>query len=1106
MNQGLLVRRGLLHYRRTHLGVVAGCAVSAAVLVGALFVGDSVRGTLERIALARLGRVHSALDSGTRYFRDGLALRMRDGLKTEVAPALHVQGMALRESAEGQRHQINRVDVAGVTDAFFGLAESPAQVRLGAGRVALNRKLGDALGVKVGDEVALRMFKPSFLSREAPLASRKEKDTRRSLLTVSAILDDAQLGRFSLKSDQAGPYTAFVDLAWLQETLDLRQRANLLLAGVSAKDPREWLRSAWTLEDLGLGFHQPEGGSVVQLQSDRVYLDAAVSSAALGLRPQGSGVLYYLVDALTAPSGKSTPYSFAMALTPTSDPKLGPVPAGMKDDEVLVNRWVAEQLSVKEGDRLTLAYSLQTPGNGFVRKTREFRIRGVLEMEALASEKELVPQFPGLTDVEGCKDWDIGIPLDQEKLKDPVNEAYWNKHRQTPKAFVTLAAGRDMWGSRHGDLMAVRYPDSATNATELRDELREHINPEETGLVFRPVREPALKAAAESMDLGQLFLGMSIFLIAASLTLTSMFFVFTVEQRAKEMGVLLAVGYPRSRVRRLFLAEGAVLAVLGSALGIPLGWAFARALVLGLSSSWSGVVADTALSFHARPGTALIGAASGAVISLLAMAVALWRQAKRPVRELVAEDYSVSLEHRALSSGGGKLRLAVFLLGTAGAAATAIGTLASGTPRPAEGFFGAGSLMLIGGIAGVRLVLGRLSTRSSAKLSVRELGVRNAARRPGRSLATVGMLACGCFIVFAVSAMKEDLSLQAGERRSGTGGFRLYAESSIAIPEDLNSARARATYRLTDLEALKGASILPVRVRDGDDASCLNLNRSLTPPLLGVDVAKLSALGAFAEPALWSLLDQSPGEGIVPALVGDSATAMWKLKLKVGEQDGALLDYTDERGRTFKVKLVGALPPRLTVLQGRLLISEREFTNRFPSEGGYRTFLVDAPAGGEERVRRYLSERLETQGFDIVSSVGRLKEFYVVESSYLKLFMVLGGLGLLLGSTGMGVLVLRHVLERRGELALLRAVGYTKDAAARVVMAEQVFLLAAGLATGTIAAALAIGPTALQPQNSIPFGLLAAFLAGTAGLSLLWIRIAAGVALRAPLVPALRQE
>ena len=120
--------------------------------------------------------------------------------------------------------------------------------------------------------------------------------------------------------------------------------------------------------------------------------------------------------------------------------------------------------------------------------------------------------------------------------------------------------------------------------------------------------------------------------------------------------------------------------------------------------------------------------------------------------------------------------------------------------------------------------------------------------------------------------------------------------------------------------------------------------------------------------------------------------------------------------------------------------------------------------------------------------------------------MVLGGLGLLLGSAGMGILVLRQVIERRGELALLRAVGYSRNEAARVVMAEQTFLLVAGLATGTLASALAIGPTALASQTSIPVGLLALFLVGTAFLSLAWIRLAAGVALRAELVPALRSE
>ena len=413
--------------------------------------------------------------------------------------------------------------------------------------------------------------------------------------------------------------------------------------------------------------------------------------------------------------------------------------------------------------------------------------------------------------------------------------------------------------------------------------------------------------------------------------------------------------------------------------------------------------------------------------------------------------------------------------------------------------------MLAGGMALVRILLARRSG-SASRLTLGELGSRNAARRPGRGMATAGMLACGCFIVFSVSAFKEDLSLHAGARRSGTGGFGLYGESSLSIHQDLNGAKERQALFLTDEALMSGVAFVPLRVREGDDASCLNLNASAAPPLLGVDPSSLGRRGAFAPADLWSLLDEERADGAVPALVGDAATAVWKLRKSVGRESGDVIEYRDERGAPFKVKLVGALPDRLTVLQGRLIISNHHFTRLFPSEGGDRVFLVDLPPGKVDRVRAYLGEKLAGAGLEVVPPVDRLKEFYAVESAYLTLFLALGGLGLLLGSAGMGVLVLRHVLERRAELALLRAVGYTERQAGSVVMAEHRFLLVAGLATGVAAAALAVAPAVARPEVHLPYGLLAAFLVGTAVLSVAWIRLAASFALRSPLIGALRNE
>jgi ABC-type lipoprotein release transport system permease subunit len=767
------------------------------------------------------------------------------------------------------------------------------------------------------------------------------------------------------------------------------------------------------------------------------------------------------------------------AVSPSADRTLGPVPADLKDDEILVNRWLADAIGVGPGDALTVGYSELTPSQDFAARTRSFRVRAVVEMEALEAERDLFPEFPGLTDVDSCRDWDIGITLEENKLKDPANEEYWKKHKETPKALVTLAAGRSMWANRYGDLMAVRFP--GTDAAGVAAELRSRLKAEDAGLVFRAVRAPAERAVSESMDLGRLFLGMSFFLIVASLLLTAMLFVFTVEQRAREMGVLRAVGFRPAGVRRLFLGEGAVLAVAGSLLGVPVGLAFARALVWGLGTAWSGAVADAAISFHATALSGLTGAAAAAAISLLAMAVTIRRQARRPVRELVAEDLSVS----SVPTAKGWTALAGVSLSGAAVLALAGG----GSPGA---FFGAGALMLVGGIALIRIRLGR----QAGGLSVAGLGVRNASRRPGRGAATAAMLASGCFIVFSVSAFQEDLSRLGSERRSGTGGFEIYGESSIALHQDLNGEKGRAAFRLAE----SGVSFVPLRVREGDDASCLNLNQAVAPTILGVDPEKLEALGAFAEPALWKLLE-ADGDA-VPALVGDAATAVWKLKRKVGD----VLDYRDERGEAFRVRLAGALPTRLSVLQGRILIANRHFTRLFPSEGGHRVFLIDAPAGSEERVIAHLSERLEAAGFEAVRSTDRLREFYAVESAYLRMFLVLGGLGLLLGTAGMAVLVLRNILERRSELALLRAVGFAPREAVRVVLAEHRFLLVAGLIAGTAASAVAVGPAAFQPSIRIPWLLLAGFLAGTAAFALGWIAAAARAALRIPLVPALRHE
>jgi hypothetical protein len=221
-------------------------------------------------------------------------------------------------------------------------------------------------------------------------------------------------------------------------------------------------------------------------------------------------------------------------------------------------------------------------------------------MEGPAADPELMPEFPGLSDADNCRDWEPGFPIDLDRIR-PNDEVYWEKYRGTPKAFVTLGAARDMWSNRFGDLTAFRIPAGSVTADEVEKKIAGTLDPASIGLFFRPVRRQALAAVNEGMDFGQLFIGFSLFLIIASLLLMALLFVFGIEQRAGEAGTLLAVGFPPARVRRLFLGEGVILAALGGLLGTVLGILYTRLVLQGLATVWSEAGGGARIAFHVEP-------------------------------------------------------------------------------------------------------------------------------------------------------------------------------------------------------------------------------------------------------------------------------------------------------------------------------------------------------------------------------------------------------------------------------------------------------------------------------------------------------------------------
>ena len=226
----------------------------------------------------------------------------------------------------------------------------------------------------------------------------------------------------------------------------------------------------------------------------------------------------------------------------------------------------------------------------------------------------------------------------------------------------------------------------------------------------------------------------------------------------------------------------------------------------------------------------------------------------------------------------------------------------------------------------------------------------------------------------------------------------------------------------------------------------------------------------------------------------------WILHLGLGDD----LALTDERGQPVSLRIVGTLSE--SIFQSELLISEENFLRLFPGRSGFSYFLIDTPAQGTAEVAGLLEEGLAPFGFDAVSTATRLAGYLVVQNTYLSTFQMLGGLGLLLGTFGLGIVLVRNVIERRGELATLRAFGFRRAFLARMVMAENAFLLVVGLVIGTLAALLAISPRYLVGAVAVPWASLVPTLGGVLVVGMLASVAAVAGALRVPLLPALKRD
>lgn len=355
-------------------------------------------------------------------------------------------------------------------------------------------------------------------------------------------------------------------------------------------------------------------------------------------------------------------------------------------------------------------------------------------------------------------------------------------------------------------------------------------------------------------------------------------------------------------------------------------------------------------------------------------------------------------------------------------------------------------------------------------------------------------------MVTAVNSFRLEGTRGAERKDSGTGGFKYVGESTLPIYEDLNDKAGREKYGLDRFDE-HDYSIVPFRVSNGEDASCLNLNRAQRPRLMGVDPELLGDSFKFTKSLGqgWDTVNLAMEP--IPAVI-DMNTATYALKVGVGK----LVEYENTSSeQAFEVKIAAFLDT--SILQGNLIISEANFIKQFPDSGGYRYFLLDCEdEKAAEAIAAHMTRMFGDRGLEMRPAADRLNEFNAVQNTYLSIFSTLGGLGILLGTLGLAIVVGRNVMERRGQLGLMQAVGFTKSSLSKLVLSEHWFLHVSGVVIGFLAALFAVLPKLLDRASELPWALLGGVNLAILLGGLLFCLLAAKAALKGKLTDSLRSE
>ncbi len=554
-------------------------------------------------------------------------------------------------------------------------------------------------------------------------------------------------------------------------------------------------------------------------------------------------------------------------------------------------------------------------------------------------------------------------------------------------------------------------------------------------LLVETGQQNADRQASDIRD-GLSFLTIALFAFAAISLLVGSFVIFnvfsiTVAQRTREFGMLRTLGASRRQILGTVMAEGILIGLIASGLGLIVGIGLAE----GLSALLSALGADLpSKSLVIAPRTIVASFVVGVGVTLISSMIPAFRATRVPPIAALSESI--------LQTGRTRLWIRALVAGVLAIAGIAL--IAWVLVDDIEG--GAGAARIGAGAVAIVISISIFSPRLIQPLvraigsPVRAIGglngrlaTENALRNPSRTAVTSAALMIGIALVAFVSIFASglnssvtdviDQNLEGEIVLQGPGGF---------VP--ISPGAVREAAEVDGVEAASGIRFAQVKIPGSGERQLSSVQPDTVDQVIAVD---------WAPGSPEALADLSRGKAVISqGLAGSEG-------LSIGDR----FEVLSAIGTRPSLEVIGVMASGNLDLLGDIVIDEASMKRDFGVFEDQFALARVVPGAGGETVKERVANRLERTDFPTVEVLNQeeLKDRQREQiNAILALIYVLLALAVVVSLVGIVVTLILSIYERTRELGMLRAVGMSRRQVRQMIRYEAVITAVLGAGAGLV--------------------------------------------------------